>query len=173
MKPITLFPLSDKAIEELDELYRTTKDVRIRTRVQMVLLSGEQGLVAGDIADIVRQNDETVRIWLKRYQAEGTAGLYDEPRSGAPAKISHSYKEKLVQIVRQRPRSLGLPFSLWTSQRLADYMAEETGIRVHEKTVRHYLKQAEIVLSRPQHKISSPDPEYMVKKRRLKRPETT
>ena len=72
MKPITLFPLSDKAIEELDELYRTTKDVRIRTRVQMVLLSGEQGLVAGDIADIVRQNDETVRIWLKRYPNDVT-----------------------------------------------------------------------------------------------------
>lgn len=90
MKAVTLFPLSDKAIEELDELDRTTKDVRIRTRVQMVLLSGEQGLVAGEIAVIVRQNDQTVRMWLKRYQAEGIAGLYDEPRSGAPAKISQN-----------------------------------------------------------------------------------
>jgi transposase len=173
MKAITLFPLSDEAIQELDELYRTTKDVRLRTRAQMMLLSGEQGLVAGEIAVIVRQNDQTVRMWLKRYQAEGVAGLDDEPRSGAPGKISQSYKEKLVQTVRQRPRSLGLPYSLWTSQRLADYMAEETSLRVHEKTVRHHLKEAEIVLSRPQHKISSPDPEYMVKKRRLKRLEIT
>lgn len=174
MKAITLFPLSDEAIQELDELYRTTKDVRLRTRAQMVLLSGEQGLVAGEIAKIVRQNDQTVRMWLKRYQAEGIVGLSDEPRSGAPGKVSQSsYKEKLIQTVRQRPRALGLPYSLWTSQRLADYMAEETGIRVHEKTVRHHLKAAEIVLSRPQHKISSPDPEYMVKKRRLKRPEST
>jgi transposase len=171
MKAITLYPLSNEAIQELDELYRTTKDVRVRTRAQMVLLSGEQGWVADEIAVLVRQNDQTVRLWLKRYQAEGIAGLYDDPRSGAPGKVNQSYKEKLIQTVRQRPRSLGLPYSLWTSQRLADYMAEETGIRVHEKTVRHHLKAEEIVLSRPQHKISSPDPEYQLKKRRLKRSE--
>jgi hypothetical protein len=46
-----------------------------------------------------------------------------------------------VEVVRLRPCSLGLPFSL----------------RVH-------LKEAEIVLSRPRRKISSPDPEYLVKK---------
>ncbi len=172
MNAIRLFPLSQEAIQELDELYQTTKDVRVRTRSQMVLLSGEKDLTASEIGSIVRCNTQTVRTWLKRYQAEGVNGLYDEPRSGAPGKVTPSYQEKLVQTVRQRPRSLGLPYSLWTSQRLADYMAEETGIRVHEKTVRHHLKAADIVLSRPQHKISSPDPEYELKKRRLKKNET-
>ncbi len=70
--------------------------------------------------------------------------------------------------VRQRPRSLGQPYSMWTLQRLADFMAEETGQRVSPESIRRYLKAADIVLSRPQHKISSPDPEYEVKKRRLK-----
>ena len=58
---------------------------------------------------------------------------------------------------------------MWTLQRLADYMAEQTGIRVGYETVRQVLKRGEIVLSRPEHTISSPDPEYKVKKRRLKR----
>jgi hypothetical protein len=43
-------------------------------------------------------------------------------------------------------------------------MAEHTGIRVEAETVRRHLQEADIVLSRPQHKISSPDPEYQVKK---------
>jgi hypothetical protein len=43
-------------------------------------------------------------------------------------------------------------------------MAEQTGIRGSYETVRQVLKAGEIVLSRPQHKISSPDPEYLVKK---------
>jgi hypothetical protein len=43
-------------------------------------------------------------------------------------------------------------------------MAEETGQRVSLETMRQLLKRNEIVLSRPQHKISSPDPEYAVKK---------
>jgi hypothetical protein len=69
--------------------------------------------------------------------------------------------------VRQRPRSLGQPYSLWTLQRLAGYMAEQTGIGVEDETVRVHLKAAEIVLSRPQHTSSSPDPDYLVKKRRV------
>jgi transposase len=43
-------------------------------------------------------------------------------------------------------------------------LAEHTGLRVADETVRRVLKQAGIVLSRPQQKISSPDPEYWVKK---------
>jgi hypothetical protein len=53
---------------------------------------------------------------------------------------------------------------------LVDYLAEHTGLRVSDETIRRALKQAGIVLSRPQHKISSPDPDYQVKKRRLKIP---
>jgi hypothetical protein len=52
-----------------------------------------------------------------------------------------------------------------TLQRLADYMAEQTGIRASIETVRLVLKAGEIVLSRPQHKVSSPDPEYKVEKK--------
>ena len=57
-----------------------------------------------------------------------------------------------------RPRRLGLPYSLWTLARWADDMAEQPGIRVAAETVRAYLKDAEMVLSRPPHKSSSPEP---------------
>jgi transposase len=79
----------------------------------------------------------------------------------------------LREIVRRRPRALEQPFSLWTLQRLADFLAEETGLRVSEETVRRALKAGGVVLSRPQHKLSSPDPEYQVKKRRLRPRATT
>ena len=52
-------------------------------------------------------------------------------------------------------------------------MAERTGIRVEYETVRLHLEAVGIELSRPQHTISSPDPEYALKKRRSKRPVTT
>ena len=48
--------------------------------------------------------------------------------------MTDEYKAQLVQVARQRPRSLGQPYSLWTCQRLADYMAEQTGIRVSGET---------------------------------------
>ena len=171
--PIRLPELTPEALLELDELYRTTRDVRLRTRAQMILLAAEQHLVAAEIAKIVRSDPETVIAWLKRYVAEGIEGLADRPRSGGPAKVTPAYREQLLRVVRQRPRSLGQPYSMWTLQRLADYMAEQTGLRVEAETVRIYLKAADIVLSRPQHKITSPDPEYEVKKRRSKTSATT
>lgn len=168
MRPIRLSPLSPEQREELHLLYRRTKDVRLRTRAQMILLAAEHGMSASHIAHIVRECNQTVRNWLKRYNAEGLQGLQDAPRAGSPGKVTPTYVAQLVDVVRLRPRSLGLPYSLWTLARLADSMAEQTGIRVAAETVRVHLKAADIVLSRPQHQISSPDPEYRVKKRRLK-----
>jgi transposase len=173
VKPIRIAALSPEQLDALEKLYRTTREARLRTRAQMVLLAAERRLVAEEVAEIVRSSEETVRRWLKRYLAEGIEGLRDVPHPGAPRKVTEEYRELLVQAVRRRPRSLGLPFSLWTLRRLADYMAEQTGIRVEYETVRLHLKAAGIVLSRPQHTITSPDPEYALKKRRSKRPATT
>lgn len=168
MKPIRLPEQTPEQLQALDTLYRTTKDVRLRQRAQLVLLAAEQGLVASEIRAIVRLDEQSVRRWLKRYVAEGVEGLKDAPRPGVPAVVTPEYRARLVAAVRQRPRSLDLPFSLWTCQRLSDYLAEETGLRVSDETVRRYLALEGIVLSRPQHKISSPDPDYLVKKRRWK-----
>ena len=164
MKPIRVPELAPEQLAELEKLYRTTRNVRLRTRAQRVLLAAERHLTAAQIAEIVRASEETVRRWLKRYLAEGVEGLRDEPQPGAPRRVTEEYLERMIHAVRRRPRSLGMPFSLWTLQRLADYMAESTGIRVTYETVRVHLKAAGIVLSRPQHTITSPDPEYALKK---------
>ena len=107
-------------LEALETLYRTTRDVRLRTRAQIVLLAAEQRLTAPAIAKLVREDDQTVRNWLKRYLADGIEGLKDRPMPGAPPKVTKAYEEHLLATVRRRPRSLEQPYSRWTLQRLAD-----------------------------------------------------
>ncbi len=136
----------------------------------MVLLSVERRMVAAEIGAVVRQDEETVRRWLVRYQAEGLKGLADAPRPGVPPKVTPDYRARLVAAVRRRPRSLGLPFSLWTAARLADHLAELTGVRLSAPSVCRLLRAGGMRLSRPQHTITSPDPEYALKKGRSKRP---
>jgi transposase len=171
-EPLEIAPLTTEEVEALDTLYRSTKDVRVRTRAHIILLAGEQRMTAPTIAKIVRTDDQTVRNWFKRWTAEGIEGLKDRPMPERPAKVTKAYKEQVLMAVRRRPRALGQPYSLWTYQRLANYMAEQTGRRVSYETVRRVLAAQGIVLSRPQHKVSRPDPEYLVKKRRLKKRET-
>jgi transposase len=173
MNPIKLRQLSDSELTELSAVYDETKDVKMRTRTQAILLAAEQNMSAPEIAKIVRKDEQSVRRWLKRYNQEGINGLSDAPRSGGPKGVTTEYSERLLAVVRRRPRALNQPYSLWTLQRLVDFMAEETGLRFSTETVRLLLKANEIVISRPQHKISSPDPDYTVKKRRLKSNEIT
>ena len=172
MKRVQVPPLTEEQLAQLEELYQKTDKPRYRTRAQMVLLSAENSLKAEEIAGIVRESHITVLRWLKRYLAEGVEGLKDAPRPGRSVIVTDEYRQRLLETVRKRPRSLGLEYSLWSLQRLADYLAEETGLRVSTETVRRELAKGDIVLSRPQHTISSPDPEYQVKKRRLRRSET-
>ncbi len=171
--PIRVGALDPEQVAELDHAYRSSPNARLRIRALMVLLAAEQRLVAAQIAPLVRHDEETVRRWLLRYQAEGLEGLTDWPRCGAPPKVTPEYRELLLSAVRRRPRSLGLPFSLWTADRLADYLAEQTGIRLSQRTVYRLLQAGGIRLSRPQHTITSPDPEYMLKKKRSRTSGTT
>lgn len=172
-KPIQVRAVTLEEKAELSTLHRQTKDVRMRERTQVILLAVEQQMTAPQISQIVRRNDQTVRNWIKRFNAEGIKGLEDAPRPGAPATVTAAYTARLLEVVRQRPRGLNQPYSLWTLQRLADFLAEESGIRVSAPTLSRLLAAHDIVMSRPQHKISSPDPAYEVKKRRLKSNETT
>jgi transposase len=157
----------------LDTLYRTTREVRLRTRARIVPLAGERRLTAPAIARIVREPDQAVRARLQRWLAEGLGGLKGRPLPGGPPQITADDRERLLTVVRQRPRCLGWPSSLWTRQRLAGYPAEPTGPRLADGTVRVARKAGGIALSRPQRTVSSPDPEWRVKRRRSRGTATT
>ncbi len=162
-----LKPATDEQVAEVRHLYHTTKDVRIRTRSQIILLAFDD-MSAPKIAKIVDLDPVSVRRYIKRYRDEGISGLYDQPRTGRPRIATDEYIELAIKTLRQRPRALGLPFSLWSLERLVDYLKKQTNITVSDETLRTHLRAHDISFSRPQHKVSSPDPDYVQKKRRLK-----
>jgi transposase len=120
----------------------------------MIFLAGEQGLKVPQIAAIVRESEAMVLRWLKRYLAEGLEGLHDAPRPGRPSEITAAYRAGLLAAVRRRPRSLHLPFSLGTLQRLADYLAELTGLRVSDETVRRALRTRALCSAAPSTRLA-------------------
>jgi transposase len=143
MHPIRLRELSPAELAKLDRANRTAKDRRLRIRALIVLLAAERGMVAPEIAAVVRMHEETVQRWLVRYGAEGLEGLKDAPRAGAPPRLTRSDRDALLAVVRRRPRSLGQPFSLCTADRLIDYLAEQTGLRASRTSLyRRYARAA-------------------------------
>ena len=168
---LRLIPDSLEQVAEVRALYHATKDVRVRTRAQIILLAFD-GMSAPKIAKLVDLDPESVRHHLKRYRDEGLAGLPDRERSGRPRSATPEYVALAIQTLRQRPRARGLNFSVWSLDRLIDYLKEKTQITVTDETMRTHLREHGISFSRPQHKVSSPDREYQVKKKRLRLHET-
>jgi transposase len=166
------YQFQPEEIHQLEDAYRSSKDVRQRTWLHGVLLLAE-GRTPQEVAQILKVDDATVYRWFERYRRGGLAGLKPQHGGGRQLETDEAFQAHLYETARRRPRALDQPFSMWTLQRMADYMAAQTGTRVSYETIRRLLKRAGIVFSQPQHKVSSPDPDYAVKKKRSKNPETT
>lgn len=157
--------LPDREMQELEQLYRDTKDADVRTRCQMILLSNE-GLSPPKIAQHVRFSRDTVVRFIKRYKREGIAGLRDKPRPGRPRRVTDEYLTQLSKAIEQEPRDLGLPFSNWTTAKLATYLAERTGIVIGARQVEKYVKAKGYRLRRPVRTVKhKQDPELVEEKK--------
>jgi transposase len=158
-------PLLDEEIQALERLHHETKDANVRSRCDMILLSNE-GLSPPKIAKRVRFSRYTVTRWIRRYEAEGIAGLFTRPRSGRPRRVTLEYEAKLLEAVEQEPRALGLPFSNWTTANLADHMARQTRIVITPRQVENYLKAHNWRLRRPVRTVKhKQDPELVEEKK--------
>jgi transposase len=140
--------LSDEETQALKQLYRSTKASDVRSRCEMILLSNE-GLSPPKSGERVRFSGRTVRRYLDRYETDGMAGLCNKARPGRPPRVTLAYVKQLGELVEQFPRDLGNPFSNWTTENLAVYLAEQTGIVIGARQVENYLKANEWRLRRP------------------------
>ena len=68
----------------------------IAQRARIVLLAAEEDMSNKDVAERVGVTPATVLKWQKRFLASGLDGLIDEPRPGAPRKITDADAEAVV-----------------------------------------------------------------------------
>jgi transposase len=140
-------------------LQQWTLQPRVRERLEMVKARA-LGQELPRIAQWCGRRVRTVDHWLRQYLRGGVAALADAPRSGRPADADAAYRQLLVRAVESAPRDLGLGFDVWTSARLASYLAEQTGVALSPGWVRTLLNQAEFVSGRPKHTLKHlQDPE--------------
>ena len=125
---------------------------RVRQRLEMIKAAALEQDVAA-IARWVGCSLPTVRLWLGRYRDGGAAALADAPRAGRPVKASAAYLQALEATVETAPPSLGLPFDVWTSDRLSAYLAETTGVRIAPGWLRALLARRDFVCGRPKHTL--------------------
>ena len=138
---------------EVDQwLRRRDLAARLRERLEMVKAVG-LGQAVRQIAQWSGRTERTVRHWLRRYAQGGVVALADAPRAGRPVAADATYRRAAEAALETPPRTLGLPFDVWTSARLSAYLAETTGVRIAPGWLRALLGRWDYVCGRPKHTL--------------------
>lgn len=146
--PITLPRLDEQLLSELQRSYLQAPNAETRTRYQMILLA-KSGYTCSQVARLVLRSEDTVARVLKRFSAEG---LHAVPRRLPPGRerlVTAEWEAELMRVIELDPHEIGQETANWTTQLLADYLGQKTGITVTQETVRVYLHAHGYVCKRP------------------------
>jgi transposase len=152
-----MLPLTAKQRDELLRIYRKDPDPELRFRAHIILLRAA-GHAWDTIEAMLFCSSRTVDRWLKRFQAEGVAGLTGRKR-GRPFRLGLGWVAVLVSwVTTKTPGDFGFLRSRWSCALLALLLREREGVEASRETVRRWLHRGRLVYRRPR-PVLKPDEE--------------
>jgi transposase len=104
----------------------TPAPVATRARIVMWLAEGRQKKEIAALAGVSRP---TVDLWLKRYEADGIAGLIDRARGAGREQMPGAIRARILAATRTSPPAeTGL--SHWSSREMAAFIKRTEGVYV-------------------------------------------
>jgi len=139
-------------------------DPQIRRRAKAVLLSAE-GPSANQLVPMVNLTAKSIRKWIARFNAQGVEALVKESKSpGRKPTFTPQQRQKMVQLALTPPQSLSKPFTSWSLDKLVAELQEAQQIRISKSWLSQILKEHGLSPQRSKQWITSPDPDYALKK---------
>jgi transposase len=146
------------------DLSRKGKTFAQRQRAQIVLASASR-MSAGQIADVVRTDENQVRRVIHEFNADGMASLHPRTGGGRPRKIDDPTRARIVAIALAHPQDLGEAETHWSLRRLRRYLIRAKVVKsVSREQLRRILHAAGVTHQRIRTWKWSPDPFYEAKK---------
>ena len=143
-----MLSLTTKRRDELLTVYRKDPDPELRFRAHILLLLGA-GHTWETIEAMLFCSSRTVDRWLKRFQAEGIAGLTGRKR-GRPFRLGLGWVALLVTwVTTKTPGDFGFLRARWSCALLALLLREREGVTASRETVRRWLRRGQLVSRRP------------------------
>jgi transposase len=155
--------LPPEALEELRTASKNRKELGFARRARGVLLFAE-GRRYRYICEALSVSKEAVRLWLRAYEANGIAGLIDQPRPPRVRVKSEQIEEAVDEIIHRPPSEFGFDRSTWSLESITEYVLASRGVQVGLQTVREVLAEKGYRWRRAKHSVISPDPDYQAKK---------
>ena len=122
----------------LQQTARRTRDARLRTRVQIVLLYA-RGWGAQRIATALNCAPATAVRVVHRFLEHGEDGVFDGRRDNGCPKVDADLLQALAELTAGSAEDHGWSRPTWTRESLAKSLAEQTGVVVSVTTVARML----------------------------------
>ena len=127
--------LTPEEAETIERLAHSRRAEARQVERARIIWESHQGERVPAIARRLGLHEQTVRTWLKRFNAAGLVGLQDQARPGRPATYDSEAVAVVIATALTDPQSLGLAFGSWTLDRLAAYLNEEKGIAIKRSRI--------------------------------------
>jgi transposase len=166
MKPLFVRELSGPERQALQAGLRSSAGFTVRRC--SILLASARGDTTTVIAKAVGCSPQAVRNVVRAFETRGLAVLAMQSRRPHTAvKVFDAERsDRLKALLHQSPRQHGKARSTWTLALAAEVCVEQgvTAKRVSLETIRDTLKRLGVGWRRAKTWITSPDPQYALKK---------
>ncbi len=163
--------LNEKELEELEKRLKKAKSQSALIYMDLKIIEfSHQGKSPPEIGNLLGVHSNTVRGLLKKFKAHGFAGIQRKPRGQPEEKLKAYGKEYWQDILSQPPSSfekLDSPDQNWNYELVQGYIEKYLAIKVTIGTIWNHLRKVGFTSGRAKLSITSPDPEYQVKRQRL------
>jgi transposase len=149
--------LREQERRQLEDVFKTTSDARLRTRCQAVLMA-HRGRWHRHIAEDLGVHVRTLQRWLRAYQQTRLTGLTLRWRSGRRARIPAAMAPEILGWILQGPSGCGLERANWTSAELATQLYRTHGVTVSASTMRAFCASSGVRPYRPTYRYLNADP---------------
>lgn len=101
----------------------------------------QQGYKQQEIADALDLTQPAVSYIIKRAKAGGVAALRHQKSPGAPARLSPEQKQQVLAELAQGAEAHGFRGDIWTTERIAQFIAQRFGVKYHHDYIGPLLRQ--------------------------------
>ncbi len=127
-----LLALTHDQRAQLLQRYKTEKNVRLRDRLQCVLLKAE-GRTNREVAAILHTSEHTINDWLDRYDLGGLEGLCTWETGGSEAWLSNPQLERL--------KAEADTHAFQSAKQACAWVEEQFGVSYSDRGMRDLLKR--------------------------------
>ena len=154
---------------ELPRRLKGATQTRVYLRLKTVELS-HHGQSVQEIARLLGRHANSIRSYIHRFNEGGLEGVMPQWGGGASQKLKALDKAYFEDLLSRPPRhfaKLETHAQNWTYPLIQQYLSAYEGREVAQSTIWHHLRRCQYTSGRSKLSVTSPDPLYQVKRKRV------